>query len=586
VKRLFAIVNAPPGVPPVTGVVSVSHPLLRLAPLFRPRWLLLGVCMALLFLATGLGLVGPQLIARAIDQDLVAGDVPALQRTAALYLFIVLAGMATRYLGRVGIERVAQGAMLDLKRQLFDHLLRHDLAFHDEHSPGRLITRVQGDTQALHVLFTEVVLATPPDIAMVFGVAWLLWRESPEVALMVGAVLPPYILALMIFRRVAPPRFLKVRELRSTLTGFLAGHIRAMPTLRRFDREAWVRGRSDTLNEEVYAADVHAAWPPVFYYNGLFAIRQLGFAAVLWGGGLMVARDALTVGVLVMGMGYLRQLFNPLMRLSFHLTTLERARAGSLRIASILDDQPAVREPAEPVPWPGLDDAIRLEAVDFAYTPETPVLRQLSITIEAGTHVAVVGPTGGGKSTLLNLLMRFRDPTGGAITVDGVPLTELSLNELRRKVGLVLQDVLLFPGTVLDNLGGDRARATRACETLGLTIDLDAAVSAGGENLSRGERQLLTFARALVNAPEVLVLDEATSAVDPATEARVQAALETLRAGRTVITVAHRLATVRDCDRIYVLSGGEIVERGDHDALIASGGVYAALYQLQHGEAA
>ena len=560
----------------------MSHPLLRLAPLFRSRLRLLGVCMALLFVATGLGLAGPWLIAQAIDQDLVNGDVPALQRTAALYLLVVLAGMAARYFGRVGIERVAQGAMLELKRQLFDHLLRHDLDFHDRHTPGRLITRVQGDTQALHVLFTEVILSTPPDIAMAVGVGVLLWRESPEVALMVGAVLPPYVLALLIFRKVAPPRFLKVRELRSTLTGFLAGHIRAMPTLRRFDREAWVRGRSDALNEEVYAADVYAAWPPVFYYNGLFAIRQLGFAAVLWGGGLMVARDTLTVGVLVMGMGYLRQLFNPLMRLSFHLTTLERARAGSTRIAGILDDAPTVVEPAEPAPWPGLKDAIRLEDVAFAYTPEAKVLKGLDMTIPAGSHVAVVGPTGGGKSTLLNLLMRFRDPTGGSITVDGVPLDTLSLKDLRQHVGLVLQDVLLFPGTILDNLGGDREKAMRACETLGLSIDLDDRVSAGGENLSRGERQLLTFARALVNDPEVLVLDEATSAVDPATEARVQAALEALRSGRTVITVAHRLATVRDCDRIFVLSGGDIVERGDHDALVAADGIYAALYQLQH----
>lgn len=564
----------------------MSHPLLRLAPLFRPHWRLLGACMGLLFVATGLSLAGPWLIAQAIDVDLADGDIPALQRTAAIYLGVVFAGMFTRYFGRIGVERVAQSAMLALKQKLFDHLLAHDLAFHDRHPPGRLITRVQGDTQALHVLFTEVILTTPPDIAMMVGVGWLLWRESPQIALIVGAVLPLYAIALTIFRRVAPPRFLKVRELRSKLTGFLAGHIRALPTLRRFDRADWVRQRNATMDEEVYQAELGVVWPPTIYYRSLDAVKQLGFAVVLWGGGLLVARGELTVGVLVMGMGYLRQLFNPLMRLSFHMTTLERARAGSVRIAGILDDHPTIQEPSDPTDWPGLTDAIRVEAVDFSYTPEAQVLKQVNLTIEAGTHVAVVGPTGGGKSTLLNLLMRFRDPTSGSITIDGVPLTDLSLQTLRRKVGLVLQDVLLFPGSILDNLGGDRERATRACETLGLDLDLDAPVTLGGANLSRGERQLLTFARALTNDPEVLVLDEATSAVDPETEARVQAALERLRAGRTVITVAHRLATVRACDCIYVLSGGAIVESGDHDTLIAKGGAYAALFHLQHGEAA
>lgn len=564
----------------------MPHPLLRLAPLFRPSRGLLAACTLALFGATGLSLAGPWLVARAIDVHLAAGDTGGLSRTAGLYLVVVLAGMSLRYLGRIGIERAAQGAMRDLKLQLFDHLLRQDLAFHDRHPPGRLISRVQGDTQALHVLFTEVVLSTPPDVLMFLGMAALLWTQSPTIALMVLAVVPPYVAALVAFRRVAPPRFLAVRAIYARLTGFLSGHIRAMPTLRRFDREAWVRQRADALNDEVYAADVKAAIPPIWYYNLLHAVRAVGMAGVLWGGGMMVVRGELTVGVLVMGLGYLRQMFNPLMRLSFHLTTLERARAGAVRIAGILDDAPSVTDPPQPVPWPGLTDALEVRAVDFAYTPEAPVLKGVSVRAPAGSHVAVVGPTGGGKSTLLNLLLRFRDPDAGAITVDGVPLSAMSLAELRANIGLVLQDVHLFPGTVADNLGGDRERAAAAAAALGLEVDLDAPVEAGGRNLSRGERQLLTFARALVKDPAVLVLDEATSAVDPATEARVQAALEVLRAGRTVITVAHRLATVRDCDTIYVLSGGRVAEAGDHDSLMARGGLYAAMFQLQHGEAA
>ncbi len=560
--------------------------LLRLAPLFRPHRRALALCMAALFVASGLGLAGPWLVARAIDVDLAAGDRAGLGRTAGLYLALVLAGLAARYFGRIGIERVAQDAMMTLRQQLFDHLLDHDLDFHDRHPPGRLITRVQGDTEALHVLFTEVILSTPPDLLMFAGMVALMSTRSPQLVGVMVAVLPPYLLALWWFRRVAPPRFLAVRGFRAQLTGFLNGAIGAMPMLRSYHRQAWARQRSDALNDEVYGADVSAAWPPVIYYNGLMAVRAFGFAGVLWGGGLLVSRGELTVGVLVMGLGYLRQMFNPLMRLSFHLTTIERARAGASRIADILDDTPTVRDPEEPAPWPGLTDALRFEDVHFHYTPEAPVLSGLTLEIPAGHHVGIVGPTGGGKSTLLNLLLRFRDPTGGAVTVDGVPLKDLSLEALRARFGLVLQDVHLLPGTVLDNLGGERAPARAALDALGLTIGLDAHLAAGGANLSRGERQLLTFARALVGDPEVLVLDEATSAVDPATEARVQAALETLTAGRTVITVAHRLATVRGCDTIAVLSGGGVAEQGTHDELLARGGLYAALYTLQTGEAA
>jgi len=562
------------------------RPLLRLLPLLRARLGLLTACAALLFAGAGLGLAGPWLIAHAIDVDLATGDVAGLRRTALAFGLVVLANLAAHYLGRIGVERVAQAAIYQLRRQLFGHLVRHDAAFHDEHSSGRLITRVEGDTQALHVLFTEVILATPPDLAMLVGVAALLFDASPQVAWMVLAVIPPYLLAFAIFRKVAPPRFLAVRKIRARLTGFFSEHLRAMPALQGMDRDGWARAREGDLSAEVYAAEIKADLLPVYYFNGLVMIRSLAFAGVLTGGALLVSRGAATVGVLVMALGYLRQMFNPLMRLSHHLNTIERARAAAIRVADIMDRPRRLVAPPDPAPWPGLTEAIRLEGVHFAYDPESPVLRGLDLTIPAGHHVGVVGATGSGKSTLLNLLLRFRDPDAGQVTVDGVPLTAMDPDALRARAGLVLQDVHLFPGTVLENLGGDAAAAQAAMDTLGVDFDLGMTLEPGGGNLSQGERQLLTFARALVNDPPLLLMDEATSAVDPATEARIQAALERLRAGRTAVTVAHRLATVRGCDTIVVLAEGRLVERGPHDALMARGGLYAALYRLQQGEAA
>lgn len=556
-----------------------GHPLLRLAPLFRADRGLLLVSGLGLLIGTVLNLLGPWLVSQAIDVDLANEDVAGLGRKAALYLGVVAGSLVTTYTARLGIEVVAQRAMVSLKAQLFDHLLDHDLALHDQHSSGRLITRIQGDIEALRMLFTQVILASPADLALLIGMFIIIGRNAPALAPLVGGVLPIWGLFFVVFRRIAPPRFLALRKVSAKLTGFFTEHIRAMPTLQAFARAGWARQRAEQLNEEVFRAAAVADLLPVFYFNSIFLVQSLGIIVLLWVGSGMVSDGVLTIGALVMGLGYLRQLFGPLMRLSNHQATIERARAAAIRIAELQDTPRQITDPARPLPWPGLSDALRLEAVDFQYVEGAPVLRQLSLEIPAGARVGIVGSTGAGKSSVLNLLLRFRDPTGGRVTVDGVDLRDIRVSTLRERMGLVLQDVHLFPGTVLENLGGDPAAAQRALDTLDIRLPLDRTV--GDETLSRGERQLLTFARALVGDPEVLILDEATSAVDPSTESRIQAALQALQAGRTTVTVAHRLVTVRDCDIIYVLHRGQLQEQGTHAALLAADGVYAALARLQ-----
>ncbi len=554
--------------------------------MFRDNVGLLLLSVGGLLLATCTSLAGPWLLARAIDVDIANNDLVGLQWRAATYLAVIVGTLVTTYAARIGIEIVAQRAMLRLKGELFEHLVGHDLALHDENPSGKLITRVQGDTEALRMLFTEVILSIPADLTLFFGMFAVMWMSAPEIALPVFAVIPPYIIAFAIFRKIAPPYYIAMRQVKAVLTGFLTEHIRAMPTLRKMNRAGWARERAEDLNADVFKKDAIGGLIGTTYFNGVFMIRAVGMVFLLWYGSTQVAAGVLTVGALVMGLGYLRQMFNPLMRLSHHLNAIERARSAAIRIAEILDRKPTLTEPATPVPWPGVSEGLRLKAVDFHYIEGTPVLEDVDIEIPAGQRVGIVGATGAGKSTILNLLLRFRDPISGVVTVDGVDLRAMSLDEIRHKIGLVLQDVHLFPGTVLDNLGGDAERSQRALDFLGIEISLDRVLSEGGTGLSRGERQLLTFARALVNDPEVLVLDEATSAVDPATEARVQEALERIQAGRTTVIVAHRLATVRDCERIYVLAAGRVREVGTHDELLAKGGIYAALSQLQAGVAA
>lgn len=564
----------------------VKHPLLRLVPLFRQSRGLLALGVGGLLVGAALGLAGPWIVARAIDEDLPDADHAGLAGKALLFLCMLAAGAVVSWAARMGLEVAAQRAMVLLKERLFDHLLSHDLAFHDRQESGRLLTRVQGDTESLRVLFTDVILSMPADLGLFAGMFAIMAVSAPEVAPLVFAVIPPYVLLFLVFRKVAPPTFMAVRKVKATLTGFLAEHLRAMPVLQLAGRERWAVGRAEEINSELFRKDAVSNLIPVGYFNAVMLVRSMGMVLLLWVGAGQVARGAITVGALVMGLGYLRQMFGPLFRLSFQLTTIERARAAAIRIAEILDTERTIRDPESPTQWPGLSSSVRLSGVGFHYEPGTPVLRGLEMTVPAGSHVGIVGATGSGKTTVANLLLRFRDPVAGSVTVDGVDLRDLRIDDLRSRVGLVLQDVQLFAGTVLDNLGGDAGAAAQALATLQVDIPLDREVIDGGANLSRGERQLLTFARALVREPELLVLDEATSSVDPATEARVQEALARLQAGRTTVTVAHRLSTVRACDLIYVLHHGCVRESGTHEELLARGGLYAALHALQAGEEA
>lgn len=545
---------------------------------------MLVLCQLGLLGAVALGLVGPWLVARAIDVHIAQGDRAGLVRVAVAYAAAIGGTLVLTWTSRVGLEVVASSAMARLKARLFAGLLAQDAAFHDRHPPGRLITRVQGDTDALKVLFTEVILSVPSDALLLVGMVAVMLSEAPSLAWLVAAVVPPYLLALVAFRWISPPLFMRMRTLQAGLTGHLNAHLRALPLLRLYGRSEWARRTADALNAEVERAQALGYAVPSIYFNLMGGVRALGFGVVLVVGAGRVAEGTLTVGHLVLGLGYLRLLFEPLMRISHNLATLERARAAALRLRDLEATAPAVRDPLQPssVPSGALELAFR--DVTFRYAEGTPVLRGVSLTVHPGQRVGVVGPTGSGKSTLVQLGLRFRDPVGGQVTLGGLDLRSLSLVELRSVVGYVPQDVELLPGTVLENLGGDPARARRALDRLGVDLSLDREVGERGARLSRGERQLVTFARALLHDPRVLVLDEATSAVDPQTERRVQVALDSLVEGRTTLMVAHRLDTVRGCDRIFVLAGGLVVEEGTHEGLLAAGGAYADLWRHQHPE--
>ncbi len=550
-----------------------------LLPRLRPRAGLLALGLVGLAVAAALGLLGPWLVAHAIDVDLPTGDRDGLVRRSLAYVAVVLGSGLVTWLARLCLEVAAQDALLSLKSELFRHLVGHDLQLHERTPSGSLVGRVQGDVAALRVLLVEVVFALPADTLLVVGMIAVLLAEAPAVAWPVLGAVPVYGSLLHLFRRFAAPRFLAHRKAVSRLTGVLAETVRALPALRALGRHLWAEERATDAILIARATELSSRFQPVWFFNAALLVRSVGIVVVLTWGATVVGRGGATVGALVMALGYLRQLFSPLMRLSNQLATLEQARAAHTRIRALLDEPRHVRDADDAVPWPGLRRGIRFEGVSFHYVEGAPVLRGIDLELPAGSRVGLVGATGAGKSTVIDLLLRFRDPTAGRVTVDGVDLSEIALADVRAHTGLVLQDVRLMPGTVLDNLGGDAEAARAALDRLGIDVALDQLVHEA--TLSRGERQLLTFARALAADPELLVLDEATSAVDPATEARIQRALEAVLRGRTAVVVAHRLETVRTCDRIVVLHHGEIREVGTHDELLRLQGLYAALVRLQ-----
>lgn len=538
------------------------------------------IAEALLLGATALSLGSTWLVGRAVDRHVPARDEAGLAAAAAGYVAAVLGGAALTWLARVRIEREAQAALVAVKERLFAHLVEHDLALHDREGSGRLLSRVTSDVDALRLLFSEVLLTAPADLVLFAGMLGILAVQAPPLAAVAAGSLPLFAALLYGYRRVSPRRFLAAREQAAAVSGFVAEHLRALPLVRSYGRVEWLRARGRAGSAAKYTADLGAGMAGVWFFNLLFGVRTMMLAAMVWVGAEAVAAGTLTLGVLLVGLDYARKMVDPFVRLQFHLSTIERARAGAVRVDDLLRAEPEVRAPADPAPWPGLGRGLTVEGVRFAYPGGRAALDGVDLAVGPGERVGVVGPTGGGKSTLLQLLFRFRDPGAGRVCVDGVDIRTLDPAELRRRIGLVHQAVHLLPGTVAENLGCSPARAAALLVDLGLDRRLapDTRVGDGGEPLSRGEAQLLCVGRALAGEPPILVLDEATAAMDPATEARVRALLAA-RPDRAVVWVAHRLRTVEGCDRIVVIEAGRVVETGDHASLLAQGGRYAALWR-------
>ena len=563
------------------------------------------VALSVLLLAaiSLLEIVGPYLTKVAIDTYVKPasghGALPAaasrgLLLIAVAYVSVLAAAFGLRYVQSYMMSMVGQRAMRDLRLAIFRHLGTLTPSYYDTRPVGQILTRVTQDVAVLNELFAQGVVAVLGDLFILFGIVgamlWLDWK----LALVTLTTVPLLVVATAIFRAKVRVSYRRVRSRLARINAFLQEHLQGLDVLKFFNAEEQETRRFDQANQQHYLAHVQN----IFYYAVFFPVVEvigaLAIALILWYGGSGILAGAVTFGVVVAFIQYAERFYQPVRDLSEKYNMIQSAMVASERIFELLDTRPAVREPDAPRAIGRLGGAVEFDRVWFAYQKEEWVLRDVSFRVAPGEKVAIVGATGAGKTTIANLLCRFYEFQRGAVRADGTDIREIESSALRRQIGLVLQDVFLFSGTVRENVVfGDRGRGgdgvERALAEVGgarlaarLPRGLDEEVGERGAYLSMGERQILAFARALHYDPSILILDEATSSVDVETEREIQAALHRLLQGRTSLVIAHRLSTILDADRILVLHKGELREQGTHAELLARGGIYARLYELQY----
>jgi ATP-binding cassette, subfamily B, multidrug efflux pump len=566
----------------------------RMLVYLRPYVGRLWAALLLMLLASAMTLLSPYLVKLAIDEAIAFGDTTSLIRISSLLaVSIVVLYFATagqRYL----LGWVGQRLLADVRADLFRHLQRLPLGYHDTHIIGVTVSRVINDVAVISDLLSQGLITLLGDLLILVGIVAVMLSLSSELALQTFIVLPLMVVVTHVFTHYARRAHRHTRSTVAAVVGDLAEEIAGMRVIQAFAREEVSRARFEKVNDANRNAHIRAMSLSFVFLPTVEFLGTLATAIVLWFGGMAVVRGDLTLGVLVAFLAYVTRFFQPIQELSQLQTTLQSAMAGGEQVVRLLEVEPAVQDHPDARDLPPIVGRVTLENVTFAYRPGTPpALRGVDLTIEPGQTVALVGPTGAGKTSIANLLLRFYDVTQGAVRIDGVDVRHVTQGSLRRQTGVVSQDSFLFAGTVIENVrfGVPQASeaeveaAARLANAHDFIVNLpegyQTRVLEGGANLSLGQRQLICIARAALADPRILVLDEATAHVDTVTEAMIQEGLERLLGGRTTLVIAHRLSTIQNADKICVLNHGQIVEEGTHEELLARTGLYRTLYERQ-----
>jgi ATP-binding cassette, subfamily B, multidrug efflux pump len=579
------------------GKAYDHHMMRRLLGYLRPYRKRMIVALVLIITLGAVELAPPYLTKLAIDQYIVPGDLSGMPLVLGLFLASLVAAFGLRYAQNLIMQRMGQDVMYDMRSNIFSHLQRQSLSYFDRNPVGRMMSRLTSDVDALNELLSSGVVAIVGDFVALVGIVIVMLLLDWKLALVSLAVLPVIYVVSQRFQRWMRRTYRDQRIRLARVNAFLQENLSGMLVLQLFNREKRQAEEFDRLNKHYLEANVEALRAFALFFPIINLCYALAVALLLWYGAGAVLSQVVTVGVLVAFFQYTERAFQPIRDLAEKYNIMQAAMAAAERIFVMLDEPISIEDAADPVTLGQVRGDIEFRHVNFEYNPGEPVLKDVSFQIPAGTSVAIVGATGAGKTSIISLLGRFYDVQDGAILLDGVDVRRVRQQQLRRHIGVVLQDAVLFSGTIAGNIrlldeSITDAEVRHAAEFVNAAGFIEALpdsyeheVKERGTNLSVGQRQLLAFARAIAFNPEVLlVLDEATSSVDTETEALIQDALEKLMAGRTSIIIAHRLSTIRHVDRIIVLHKGRVVEEGTHDELMARGNFYYRLYQLQYQE--
>lgn len=569
----------------------------RLMVFIKPYWRRMVAAFFLMVVTSGLGLATPYLVKVAIDEHITNGDLAGLDQIALITMGAFIGLYVTSAAQQYILSKTGQDVLGEMRAALVHQLQELHLGYHDTHIIGVTLSRVFSDVGVINDLLSQGLISIASDILTLVGIIVVMVSMSPVLALLTFSVLPLMIGATTIYARHAKRAYRETRAAVAEVIGDLAEDLAGMRVIQAFAQEDTTQERFDEVNSANRDAHVRAMSLSFTFMPAVRFLGMLATAVVLWFGGRAVAQETMTVGIMTAFLAYVTRFFQPIQELSQLYTMMQSAMAGGERVLQLLDTKPGVPDKPDAPELPLIEGRVELCDVTFAYREGEPVLRDVNLTIEPGETVALVGPTGAGKTSISNLIARFYDVTEGAVLVDGVDVRDVAQRSLRRQMGIVPQDPFLFSGTIADNIRfgvpnasdeevKEAARLANADEFIMQTPDgYETQVQEGGVNFSLGQRQLLCIARAVLADPRILIMDEATSSVDTVTEALIQDALERLLAGRTAVVIAHRLSTIRNADIICVIDDGQIVERGSHDDLLAQGGLYRELYERQFVDA-
>jgi len=560
--------------------------------MLAPRWRAIVVATASICLFTGASLAKPLVIQYALDDGVAAGDKGALFSAGVVFFALIVTVYVFQAASTYLVNRIGQDFLRELRVRLFTHYQRMSLAFFGRENAGRLVARMTSDVATINDVLNNGFLMVVQSTLTLLGATVILLVLSWKLSLATAIILPPLIIATAIFRVYSRRAYGSVRERIADVLIHMQESFSGLRVVQAFAREQHNMERFGAINERNFEANVNTVRISAMYFPVVEWLSGLGIGVILYFGGRQVAGDAVTVGTVTAFVFYLEFIFQPIQNLSQVYDMVQSAGAALNKIFGVLGIRPDVPEPTQPAKVEGhLQGRIALRDMTFGYDPARPVLSGINLEIAPGQHVVLVGPTGAGKSTLAKLMTRFYDPTEGAVAIDGYDLRTLASKDLRRSVTMVPQEGFLFTGSIRENIlfgrpGATDAEVVSACQSLGihefvmsLSNGYETLVSFRGSRLSAGEKQLVSIARAFLADPPVLILDEATSSLDPATEEQVEEALRRLLAGRTSVVIAHRLSTAEHADRVLVVDKGTIVEDGHHTELLARGGYYNALYR-------